>query len=137
RKELSQFVKGRVSRVHLAPALSSWSGVSSRILTDEEALSLVSLPKSMWAQTRLRGRRIRFLATQGRAWVATAKRNRGRLEAEHVARAGQLAVKAVRAVPELRWACVDVLIRPSRIRAGLTDGLLVEGLTLAPKYSAG
>lgn len=137
KRELTQFVKDRVSRVHLAPAISSWSDLSSRILTDEEALSKVSLPKSMWAQTRLRGRRIRFLATQDKAWVATAKNSRSQLEAKHMVSAGQLAVKAVRAVPELRWACVDVLVRPSRIRAGLTDGLLVEGLTLAPKYSTG
>lgn len=47
-----------------------------------------------------------------------------------------LAVRAVRAVQELRWAAVDILLRPGRLIKGRVGGVLVEGLTRAQKYTA-
>lgn len=52
-----------------------------------------------------------------------------------LAAAGQLAVQAVRAVPQLRWAVVDVVI-PADGDDHLPQTGAVQGLSLNPRLSA-
>lgn len=134
-EELELFVKGRVRNVVIAPTTSSWLRLSSQKLSETEALAMVSLSEAMWVQARSRGRRVRVLATKEKALAVTAKNNRDDLDNAHIESASRLAVQAVRAIPELRWSAVDLLVRPTRIAKNLTDGILVEGLTLAPRFS--
>ena len=89
----------------------------------------------MWVQARPQGRRIRILATRDKARVVTARSPQGNFSQENMDAASRLAVQAIRAIPELRWAAVDVLIRPTRILQGRSDGLLVEGLSSAPYFT--
>lgn len=132
---LRQFVEGRVSSVNLTPISARWDGLGSHILTDQQALEMTSLPGKMWVQTRPRGRRLRVLATRGKSWVVTTKAGLRPLEEEYLAAAGQLAVHAVRAIPELSWAAVDLVVRQSRFKEGRRGGVLIEGLTLEPEYT--
>lgn len=97
---------------------------------------MTSLPDPVWVQARIQGERVRVLATRQKAMVVTARSTQRVLDESHIYSAGKLAVEAIRAVPELRWAAVDILIRPTRLRDGRRGGLLVEGLAVSPGYSS-
>lgn len=94
-----------------------------------------SLPGKMRVQARSRGRHLRILASREEAAVVIAKNTPGPLDDAHLATAGKQAVEAVRAIPELHWAAVDLVVRPSRLRENRSGGVLVEGLTLTPRFS--
>lgn len=132
--ELVQFVEGRVKKVILLPHSAPWGSTRAQVLAEEDAWTR-PISRKIWAQARPVGRRVRILATREKAWVVTAQSSQGRLSEEHIYAASRLAVRAVRAIPELRWAAVNVLIRPRLLANGNPDGLLVEGLTLTPSYS--
>lgn len=132
--ELGQFVVGRVKKVLLLPHSAPWGSAHTRVVAEED-VSATTVSKRTWVQTRPIGRRVRVLATREKAWVVTAHSSQARLSAEHIYLASRLAVRAVRAVPELRWAAVDVLIRPRLLAKGDREGLLVEGLSITPSYS--
>ncbi|WP_261623342.1 hypothetical protein [Nesterenkonia marinintestina] len=134
-RQLKRFVKGRVNSVSLIPVSALWNGPEKQVLTEEQALETAPLPGKMWVQARPRGRRLRVLATQHRAWVVTVPSDSRPLEVEHLREASRLAVKAVRAIPELRWAAVDLVVRRSRLQQGRPGGILVESMTCNPAYS--
>lgn len=135
-EQLRRFTEGRVGQVTLLPSSAPWDGPSSVRLTDQEVLQQGALPGRMLVQARPRGRRIRILASDRESWVATVNVREKRIEDEHFEIASRLAVEAVRAIPELRWAAVDLVIRPSALREGSRTGVLVEGLTMAPRFSS-
>lgn len=132
--ELVQFVEGRVKKALLLPHSAPWGSARTRILVEGDA-PITPISGKIWVQARPVGRRVRVLATREKAWVVTAHRSQVNLSSQHIYAASRLAVRAVRAVPELRWAAVTVLIRPRLIANGVPGGLLVEGLTLTPSYS--
>lgn len=135
-RQLRRFVEGRVGSVSLTPISTPWDGADSHILTEQQALEMASLPGKMWAQARPRGRRLRALATREKSWVVTTDSGLRPLEEEYLTAAGRLAVHAIRAIPELRWAAVDLVVRPSRLKQARPGGVLIEGLTLEPQYAA-
>ena len=134
-RQLRSFTEGRIKQVSIAPANARWDGPDSRKLTEQEVLDLESLSGRTWVQARPAGRRVRILATPEKVWAITSETDSRPLADDLTAAAGEMAVEAVRAIPELRWAAVDTLIRQSRIRDGRPNGVLVEGLTDQPTYS--
>lgn len=114
----------------------SWDANGMLHLTDQEALELSALPfERTWVQSRPQGRHLRVLATPDGVSLITEKSPRGPLKAKEINEISRIAVSAVRAVPELRWAAVDLIFR----RRGLftkqpEHPVLVEGITLTPRY---
>lgn len=134
--QLRRFTEGGRHEVILMPVSAAWAGPDADLISAQEALSMSSLPGRMWVQSRPHGPRLRILATQKRAWVVTAGKGQQDVEEGAIQAASLVAVQAVRAVPELRWAAVDLFLRPRRIREFRRDGVLVEGLSIGPAFSA-
>jgi len=88
-------------------------------------------------QSRPEGVRVRIIATRERALAGIANGEVDRVSRTAVKSASTLAVHAVRAVPELRWAVVDTVVRPRRLAEGRAGACLVEGLSLNPETAAG
>lgn len=138
RRELERFVNGRVAQVVCAPQAAAWGASSAVLLTEQEVMAGLQekpLPKKIWVQSRLRGVRMRVLATPERSWVVTADL-RDRVRRRELIAASRMAVRAVRAIPELGWAAVDILVRPGRFRFGEPKRVVVEGLSRSPEYSS-
>lgn len=134
-RELQTFLEGNLDEVLLFPLNKSWRGPHANILTGDEAMAMPTLPTSMWVQSRPGGERVRVLATTTKTWVVTAQAESPPLSETDINAASDLAVHAVRAVPELRWAAVDVLVDPRRTQENRLRGVLVEGLTHTPRFS--
>lgn len=135
-KGLVRFVKGRTTQVVLMSTKSAWNQDGVQTLTEQEALDLSALPfQPTWVQARPSGRHLRVLATPDKAWVITEEAPRRTLSATEVEEASRVAVRAVRAVPELRWVAVDLILRRRRLLDGRPDPVLVEGMSLTPRYS--
>lgn len=133
---LRRFTEGRVNHVALLPIEDPWKGPDAHILTAEEVLEKASVPTRMWVQARPRGQSVRVLASREKSWVVITGASTPPLSQASLIAASNLAVHAVRAVPELRWAAVDVLVRPWRTRKNRpSSALLVEGLTRAPVFA--
>lgn len=135
-EQLRRFTGTRSQQVMLSPVSASWGGPDAHLLSAQDALAMTSLPGRMWVQSRSAGPRVHVLATQQKAWMVTAPGSQQPLENEDIVAASQMAVQAVRAVPELRWAGVDLVLRPRRIRESRPGGVLVEGMSIGPAYSA-
>lgn len=132
---VKRFAEGRVSYITLAPVSVAWEDCSDVILPTREVLEQANLMKKNLVQARPSGRRFRILASERKAWVVTASTKQKPSDSEQVVAACRVAVEAVRAIPELRWCAVDVVVRPSAFREGRRSSVLVEGLTLRPRYS--
>jgi D-alanine-D-alanine ligase-like ATP-grasp enzyme len=135
-EQLRRFTEGRVSHVILSPISTSWRGPASEYLTEKEALERTTLPGRMLVQARPKGYRLRILATSEQPRVVISQNGRNITDEAHIHAAGRRAVEAVRAIPELRWAAVDVVVRPKAFREGRDSGVMVEGLSMLPKVSS-
>lgn len=86
---------------------------------------------SAWfVQTYRPGLRFRIFATPDEALAAVAPAEQGRPEADVLRRASDLAVRAVRALPQLRWASVDIWIGTGTRSANA----LVEHMSVRPTF---
>lgn len=132
--QLRAFVEGRVGQVVIAPPSAPWASGKSQCLTESEVLAMKTLANRMWVQARPLGVRLRVLATRFKSWVVATDLEKPQISRSDLDAAQRMAVQAIRAVPELQWASVDILVRPNRIRQGRTGGLLVEGITRAPVF---
>ncbi|WP_225973305.1 acetate--CoA ligase family protein [Nesterenkonia natronophila] len=134
-QQLRRFIDGRVTSAVLMPIQASWVGPDAHSLAAEEALGIESISEKLWVQARPPGWRVRILATPTGGWVVTTKDLQRSLNATLLRKATNAAVKAVRAIPELRWAAVDLVLRPKRVEANRVGGVLVEGLMQQPRYT--
>lgn len=87
--------------------------------------------QSAWlVQTHRPALRFRIVATPDKALAAFAPSEQELPEADAMRRASELAVRAVRSLPQLRWAAVDVAIGTSTPGASA----LVEHLSVLPTF---
>jgi D-alanine-D-alanine ligase-like ATP-grasp enzyme len=136
-RQLERFVEERAGEVLVKPTASSWNVASSQVISDIAALDPSLLLGKVWVQERPEGHRVRVLASHKNAWVVTAEHYLSPLNSETITEVCQVAVEAIRAIPELRWATVDILVCSPRVTEDeTTGGILVEGLTQQPSYSA-
>lgn len=131
--QLQRFVKDHPGDVTLRTAETAWRGPDTFRLSADEAAERSSLPGTCWVQSIPTGPRLRVLASHLKAHAVIVSQEQRSVSAETVQATGLLAVEAVRAVPELRWAAVDIVLAPVE---GGTE-LLVEGLTTAPSFTHG
>ncbi|MFD5823765.1 ATP-grasp domain-containing protein [Nesterenkonia xinjiangensis] len=121
----------------LTPPKARWGDPRQRRLRLPEAVELLEESKGEWlVQTRPAGARIRLYATRDEVLWVTAARRQELLPEEVIETAARAAVRAVRSVPELRWAPVDVVI-PRRAAGRPWARPLVEGMVSRPKLVAG
>jgi len=134
RRELERFVESRPGETVVAvPADAGW--IRSEVLPVEELPHRFSIDEPRILQNRPSGTRVRVVARRERAMAAVSSDPDSNVDDRCMEVVGKLAVEAVRAVPELRWAVVDLVVRPQRIKEGRRGAALVEGLSLNPRLS--
>lgn len=124
---LQNYVKNFTRRVVLTPPMGAWMTADTNIMKVDAACELETIRPGTLVQTYRRGTRMRVLASQSAAFAVLAAQYESVVETA-IARASERAVSAVRALPELRWAAVYVLVLPS-------GNCLVEGLSLNPRFT--
>lgn len=126
-QDLQSFAKKSSNKIYLTPPRDQWAGSSVELLAQDDVDQRKRLRPGSFAQRRPTGTRLRVLATQCEA-LAIVTRQTKDLKGEEARAASEVAVDAVRAIPELRWAAVYVVIRTS-------GRPFVEGLSLNPRFT--
>lgn len=133
--ELEVFRRGRPRvPVTMLPARREWTSRLTRHVDASQVVPAEALENySRWVvQLRQPGSRLRVIATQELALCVLGDDAGLGKDKGLIRDVGHLAVGAVRAVPELRWGTVDVLVR-SNTEPGRSPKLLVEGLASSPR----
>jgi len=117
------------------PDRAEWASRLSRELARP---ALPGLQDRAWViQRQLSGRRLRLYCTRQKVWAVTAVEPLlDVLSDADLTRAAELSLRAVRAIPGLRWAAVDTVVWDRR---GSDNGdriVLVEGVTVTPMLQA-
>jgi D-alanine-D-alanine ligase-like ATP-grasp enzyme len=122
------FTRSLTQQVALTPPRTPWLGEGSEVVSATAAQDRKRIRAGTFVQAHRRGYRARILATQHTA-LAVVSRQSAHVSGAHLNSASEVAVSAVRAIPELRWAAVYVLVLKS-------GECLVEGLALNPRFTA-
>ncbi|HIZ36681.1 MAG TPA: hypothetical protein H9815_12960 [Candidatus Ruania gallistercoris] len=131
--ELAAFRDKHQSAVLLRPTKAATTDASASIGPTGPIDPSVFQRRTDWfARPYPTGTRLRLVATRDDVLTILAPDGQPRPDADSTARASALAVQAVRAVPQLRWAVVDVLVRAGRFGR---RHALVESMTLQPVFS--
>lgn len=133
--QLRRFLDTHPGAVSLRPARTPWSGPHSHLMSEDSLAKAALSSGRSWVQARPAGRRVRVLASHHRAETLVAHRDEQPLSSAEIADAGRLAVWAVRSIPELRWAAVDIVVTGAADDTDSTDRVLVEGLSQTPDFS--
>lgn len=116
-------------RLDLLPARAAWRSEQVVPIAPHENLQETHLRghRRWFIQVRRPGTRISAIASAQETLCLLGKRETREIPYEALAEASALAVSAVQAVPELRWAVVHMVVRPAR---SSSDGpfVFVEGL---------
>lgn len=128
REQLQSHRESFLSNVVILPTSSPWGGRESRKLATQKVNIKRFKRTRLIIQEQPEGQKYRVLASNKKA-IAVATQSPQRSDKKLTRTASSLAVRAVRAVPELRWSCVDIIISPAR-------GGLVEGMTLNPRFES-
>lgn len=127
--EANEFLSGQDGQFVLLPPQSEWDGQRTRVIEGGSTLSDGDLQGSrFWfIQSHSPTDVVRVVAGSKDPLVCFGY-SRNPLSEETLSLISNIAVEAVRAVPELRWAAVDVRVRSAQGR----KTALVEGLTVNP-----
>ena len=109
-----------------------------RVIGAEQSLpaTLPTGQDSWCVQVRPAGLRLRVAATEEAALtVVAAPEDASALSPRELSQASRVAVRAVRAVPQLRWAVVDVVI-PADVTADTQEPALVEMMSIRPEFES-
>lgn len=133
--QLRSFVHERREMTMLIPNNSRFDGKDVRILPVEAKVTKDTMAGSAsWlVQEYAAGQRYTVVASRRDALVVIARRSSDRVTEEFVDQLSTRAVDAVRAVPELRWGAVQLVVP----QLGNKGGILVEGMTHRPVFSPG
>lgn len=134
-KQLENFTNEHGHPVVLLKDSRRWHGPHAHLRSLQEANELTSLTERMWVQDRPEGLRVRVMATRERSLALMTRHTDHSFTDAELSTASYAAIQAVRAIPELRWASVDLLLHPRRIRHDRDRGALVEGLSISPAFT--
>lgn len=125
--------KSANSSLTLVPARREWGTRHTQRLTAKESGTPEVLDgfRRWIVQLRQPGVRLRVIASRDAALCVLGGESALDLKADDCSHAGNLAVQAIRAVPELRWGTVDILVRIGQANNGASR-VLVEGVTSSP-----
>ena len=131
--ELSAHLRDIKTDVTVVPVGTSWSSQKSfEIIADKASGRTINKDGPWIVQSRPAGIRLRVFADARQSWAISSSSGSKTLSQASVRSAGKLAVEAIRAVPELRWGVVDVIVRPRALASGNPYAVLVEGITITP-----
>ena len=142
-EELTSFLTQEATRATLIPTRGAATGAGRLVI--DSATSTADLQRhldrigrggSVAAQAVPDGIRLRVFATSsgGHAVLCDAA-DASALTSDAIVEGAKLAVRAVRAIPDLRWAAVDVVV-PDRQRASVgSERAVVERVSVRPEAS--
>lgn len=123
----------RWQRLHRGPLAATrpdraWTSRFSRIIDPSQGAGLFEDHHLWYVQPYRPGTRVRVFAATTHVLAVTTAAGSPPLDDDVLRSAGSLAVAAVRAVPELRWGVVDVLLsaRAGRRRPAVVEGMLAN-----------
>lgn len=127
---------GRTS-VSLIPARREWNTSYTRRVGAGRVIEPDALNEfSRWVvQLRQAGIRLRVIASREAVLCVLGGSGESRINDRTFEAASNLAVHAIRAIPELRWGSVDMVVRPAKHPGG-PSRVLVEGLEASPTLHA-
>lgn len=119
-------------RVIATPRSHPWGSPDAVVLKSDEIHTLFTRKRSWVVQSFPEGERVVVFATRMKALAILRNPDQGEIAPEALKAAAQLAVDAVRATPELRWAAVDIAVTGMRVTSSRGDPhqVLVEGLVV-------
>lgn len=121
------------SRVKIIPARAPWDSSRSKIVTKQAPSFKRRTGSKHYLQAVVEGARFRVIAGRRRAFaIATKEDDVEEILDHNLSHLAEIAVTAVCAVPELRWAAVDMVVRDNPTR----NRILVEGLTVDPVFNS-
>ena len=123
--------------VSLLPTRREWNTSHTKRAKTREVIEPDALNEfSRWiVQLRQPGTRLRVVTSRDRVLCVLGRDDGARLDDDTFQAAGNLAVQAIRAIPELRWGSVDIVVLPAREPSGLPR-VLVEGVEASPMLYA-
>lgn len=132
---LKSFVRGHDEMTLMIPKGGRFDGHDCRIIPVKATVSKSVLAGSgSWLlQEYPAGRRYTVIASRGRALVVIGRRTSDLGNEEVVRKLSERAVDAVRAVPELRWGAVQLVVP----QLNADEDILVEGITHRSVFSRG
>lgn len=119
---------GATQSVVVNPQLKPWrSSRQTQVASNKLQETMKSMPVATWyVQEKPRGMRLVIVATPLKSVLSLQSMHEPEVSSSLASAANDLAVRAVRAIPELRWAAVDVVL-PDGLTA-TQENLVVEGL---------
>jgi D-alanine-D-alanine ligase-like ATP-grasp enzyme/L-alanine-DL-glutamate epimerase-like enolase superfamily enzyme len=142
--EIEEFLDQCGSPVAVLPARGEGTRGRTAVVSPDSghadltaALEEVGRGRSVFVQQWRPGTRLLVLTTRSRGGLAiiSSSEDAIALADKQVAGAARLATEAVRAVPELRWAAVSVLIPHGTGSSTATESAVVERMTLRPEIA--
>lgn len=136
-KQLQEFRKGTNNSVGLLPVKKNLGQAKNKVIQPEDVISSEVLEgKRAWfAQVRRRGLRFNVIASQYAALTVIVPSGQEPVSAEIVEEVSVMAVKAVRAVPQLGWAVVEVVRRFERDLVPGRPSATIESMSINPAFS--
>lgn len=131
--EVQDFFTTSEADVVLTPAHAQWGNGRARLNVRSSLAESGRFDRRYVVQERPLGWRARILAGRERPFAVVSEHKSSQFELGDLNRACSIAVDAVRAIPELRWAVVEVVISRSTSASDCEANAFVEGLTLNPK----
>lgn len=118
-------------RLVATPKARPWGSHESVVINSYQAHDLFNAGDPWVVQSYRLGQRAIVLANRTRALSVLQSASESAISIDNIQAVCGTAVDAVRAIPELRWAAVDVAVgRTSNGNQGLPREVLVEGMTI-------
>ncbi|GFZ96715.1 CapA family protein [Nesterenkonia alkaliphila] len=135
-QDLAEFLTQIDGSVDIVGYLRGWGGARRQTFTAERVESAASLLRksgSLVVQEHSQSSRFTVVCSRDAALLVLGQGDEQSVAQQHLGEVAELAVRAVRAVPELRRAAVDIAI----VEEDGGDQVYVEGLSSDPLMSEG
>lgn len=135
--QLQEFRKKFRAPVTLIPWRKPLGRADSKVIESGDAIdhSILDGKRNWLVQARLSGLRFSVIATPTEALVVVSPPGQDQFDATIIEEVSVLAVSAVRAVPHLRWAVVDIIRRYPNKEARARPMTLVEEMSINPTFN--
>ncbi|WBL19768.1 ATP-grasp domain-containing protein [Citricoccus sp. NR2] len=111
---------------------NGWRNASSKLITTAEDCDIFHEHPRWYVQSYPQGPRVTILSSRNTSFAMFSKETLSQLAPSNMDDASRLALHAVRAIPQLRWAAADLVYHQS----GNRGHWRVEGLSLNPSFTS-
>lgn len=126
---LSEYCSAQAGPISVQSFTKSWAGTEATIRWTDRGKSLENLPVARFgylAQAVLPGKRVKICLSQTHVFTVFGEES---LTGSQLDSVSQLAMRAISVIPNLRWACVDIVL--PEVGTSSSFGR-VEGLSMNP-----